>query len=138
MAVSNGELYTLITSKKAKGQKGALVAMVHGTKSTEIISILAKIPPDKRNVVREITMDMAGSMELIAPTSFPKATPVIDRFHVQQLVSEAVQEIRINLRREAIQEENESIKQAKKEKKKYYPILFKNGDTKKQLLARSH
>lgn len=137
MDVSNGELYTVITNKKAKGQKGALVAMIHGTKSTEIASILNKIPPDKRNIVQEITMDMAGSIELISKDCFPRATQVIDRFHVQQLVSDAVQEIRINLRREAIQEENESIKQARKEKRKYEPTVFKNGDTTKQLLARS-
>ncbi len=135
--VSNGELYTIITNKKAKGKKGSLVAMIHGTKSSEIIPILSKIPLEKRNIVKEITMDMAGCMELIAQASFPSATQVIDRFHTQQLVSEAVQEIRINLRREAIKEENENIKKAKLGKIKYYPAIFENGDTKKQLLARS-
>ncbi|WP_313112098.1 hypothetical protein [Aequorivita sediminis] len=29
---SNGDLYTMLTDKKAKGKKGALVAMVKGTK----------------------------------------------------------------------------------------------------------
>lgn len=111
--------------------------MIHGTKSTEIVHILSKIPLEKRMLVKEITLDMAGSMELISKNAFPNATQVIDRFHVQQLVSEAVQEIRINLRREAIEEENENIKQARKEKKKYYLKTFENGDTKKQLLARS-
>ena len=136
-AVSNGELYTIITNKKAKGQKGALVAMIHGTKSAGIIPILNKIPSEKRSEVKEITLDMAGSMELISKNAFSNATQVIDRFHVQQLVSEAVQEIRIDLRRTAIKEENENIKQARKEKKRYYLETFKNGDTKKQLLARS-
>ncbi len=69
--------------------------------------------------------------------SFPKATQVIDRFHVQQLVSEALQEVRISLRRDALKEENEEIKKARKEKKIHEPKIFKNGDTKKQLLARS-
>ena len=111
--------------------------MIHGTKSAEIIPILNKIPLERRNAVREITMDMAGSMDIISQTSFSHATQVIDRFHAQQLVSEAVQEIRINLRREAIKEENEDIKQARLEKKRYYPTVYKNGDSKKQLLARS-
>lgn len=136
-SVSNGELYTIITNKKAKGGKGALVAMIHGTKSSEIIPILNKIPLEKRSEVKEITLDMAGSMELISEKAFPDATQVIDRFHAQQLVSEAVQEIRIDLRREAIKEENENIKKARKKKKKYYLKTFENGDTKKQLLARS-
>lgn len=136
-AVSNGELYTIITNKKAKGKKGALVAIIHGTKSSEIIPILSKIPIERRKIVKEITLDMAGSMELISKNAFPNAVQVIDRFHVQQLVSEAVQEIRIDLRKEAIKEENEGIKQARKEKKKFNLKMFKNGDSKKQLLARS-
>ncbi len=110
--------------------------MIHGTKSSEIIPILNKIPIEKRNKVQEITLDMAGSMELISEKAFPNTTQVIDRFHVQQLVSGAVQEIRIDLRRKAIKEENEDIKQARKEKKRYYLKTFENGDTKKQLLAR--
>ena len=69
--------------------------------------------------------------------SFPNATPVTDRFHVQQLVSEATQEIRVLLRKEAIRQENEQIKLAKSEGKRYKPEIFENGDTKKQLLARS-
>lgn len=136
-SVSNGELYTIITNKKAKGKKGALVAIIHGTKSSEIIPILSKIPIERRKIVKETTLDMAGSMELISNEVFPNATQVIDRFHVQQLVSEAVQEIRIDLRKEAIKEENEDIKKAREEKKRYYPTIFENGDSKKQLLARS-
>jgi len=138
VAISNGDLYTIITNKKAKGQKGALVAMIHGTKSAEIVPILAKIPLGKRSIAEGITLDMAGSMDLISQASFPKAIQVIDRFHVQQLVGEAVQEIRINLRREATKEENENIKQARKEKIKYYSAVFENGDSKKQLLTRSN
>ena len=87
--------------------------------------------------MKEITLDMAESMKNIAKYSFFNATQVTDRFHVQQLVSEATQEIRILLRKEAIREENENIKLARKENKKYKFETFENGDTKKQLLARS-
>jgi len=76
-------------------------------------------------------------MEAIVRRSFPNARLVTDRFHAQQLVSEAVQEMRITLRREAIQEENEAIKKARKNKTLFRPMTFANGDTKKQLLARS-
>ncbi|MFC3157308.1 transposase [Chryseobacterium arachidis] len=34
--------------------------------------------------VKEITLDMAGSMKLIAKRCFPYAMQVIDRFHVQK------------------------------------------------------
>lgn len=137
VAVTRGELYTVITNKAAHGKQGALVAMAEGTKVRDIAIILAKMPQQKRNKVREVTLDMSESMEAIVRRAFPKAKVVTDRFHVQQLVSEAVQEIRIGLRREAIKEENEKIKKAREEKRRYYPAKFKNGDTKKQLLARS-
>jgi hypothetical protein len=50
---------------------------------------------------------------------------------------EALQEIRIKYRWQAIDLENEAIEKARKAKKKYDPILFSNDDTIKQLLARS-
>ena len=137
VAVTNGELYTIITNKAAHGKRKALVAMIEGTKAADVVTILAKIPLAKRNIVTEVTLDMAENMEAIVRSAFPKAKLVTDRFHVQQLVSDALQEIRIELRREAIKEENEKIKQARKEKKRYHPALYINGDTKKQLLARS-
>lgn len=137
VAISNGELYTVITNKAAKGKKNAIVAMANGTKASDVSAILAKIPFKKRNLVKEITLDMSDAMDAIVRKSFPKAIRVIDRFHVQQLVSEALQEIRISFRRKALKEENEEIKKARQNKKCYQPKIFKNGDTKKQLLARS-
>lgn len=137
VAVTNGELYTVITNKAAHGKKGALVAMIEGTKVSEIEPILAKIPIEQRNKAAEVTLDMADNMEAASRASFLYAKMVTDRFHAQQLVSEAVQEIRIDLRREAIKEENEEIKQARKAMRCYLPKISENGDTKKQLLARS-
>jgi transposase len=136
-ALSNGELYTIITNKKAKGKKGALVAMVHGTCSDKVIEVLSKIPASKRRMVKEITLDMAGSMNRIVQQSFPKATKVIDRFHVQKLAYDALQEIRIKHRWNAIDEESEAIRTARYNQKTYHPVILSNGDTVKQLLARS-
>jgi hypothetical protein len=55
---------------------------------------------------------------------------------VQKLALEALQEIRIKYRWQAIDQENEAIEKAKK-KKKFEPYVLTNGDTLKQLLARS-
>ena len=112
------------------------MAIVAGTKSSEVIAVLKKIPIDKRYTVLEVTLDMSNAMDAIITGSFPKVVIVTDRFHVQQLVSEAVQEIRITYRREALKEESASILLARKEKKTYQPFFYENGDTKKQLLAR--
>ncbi|MDA3953547.1 MAG: transposase [Bacteroidales bacterium] len=136
-ALSNGELYTIITNKKAKGKKGALVAMVHGTNSDKVIEVLRKIPESKRRMVKEVTLDMAGSMNKIVQLSFPKATKVIDRFHVQKLAYDALQEIRIKHRWEAIDEESEAIRAARYNQTQYKSTVLANGDTVKQLLARS-
>lgn len=136
-ALSNGELYTIITNKAAKGRKGALVAMIEGVASEEVISVLKKIPKAKRDAVKEITLDMANSMNKICRIIFPKAELVIDRFHVQKLAYDAVQEIRINYRWQAIQEENDAMREARLNEETYAPYIFVNGDSKKQLLARS-
>lgn len=132
-----GELYTILTNKAAKGKKGSIIAIIAGTKAETVIEILRKIPQKLRKKVAEITLDMAGNMALIAKRCFPCATQVTDRFHVQKLASEALQEIRIKHRWQAIDTENEAIEQAKATQTEYQPEVLSNGDTVKQLLARS-
>lgn len=136
-ALSHGELYTVVTNKSAKGRAGSIVAIVAGTSSEQVIEVLHKIPQRLRNKVEEITLDMAGSMNLIAKRCFANAVLVTDRFHVQKLALEAVQELRIKHRWEAIDAENEAIQKSRKHKKAYHPTILENGDTIKQLLARS-
>lgn len=136
-SLSQGELYTILTNKAAKGRKGCIVAIVAGTKAEDVIRVIQKIPLRSRNKVAEITLDMAGSMNMIASKCFPNATLVTDRFHVQKLAVEALQEIRIKCRWEAMDAENEAIEKAKKQKKSFEPAALSNGDTVKQLLARS-
>ncbi len=135
--LSMGELYTVVTNKEAKGNKGAIVAIVAGTKSETVINHLQRISSYKRNQVIEITLDMANSMKLIARKVFPKAKQVTDRFHVQKLALEAVQEIRIKQKWEALDRENQAVTQAKINKTKFITTDFSNGDTAKQLLTRS-
>lgn len=136
-ALSNGELYTIVTSKKAKGKKGALVAMVQGTMADKITDVLHQIPIRMRRTVREVSVDMAPPLHAVIKRCFPHAHRVVDRFHVQQLAFDAVQEVRIALRWQVLEAENEEIDRAKKELRGYYPTVLPNGDTLKQLLVRS-
>lgn len=136
-AFSNGDLYTILTNKSAKGRQGTIIAMVKGTKAENVIKILGKIPLKQRKKVKEVTLDMAGNMGLIVKKSFPNAALVIDRFHVQKLALDALQEIRIKHRWEAIDNENDAIEKARDNAKKHVPELLSNEDTLKQLLARS-
>lgn len=137
VSLSKGELYTFITSKKHKTNQRKLVAVINGTEAKTMIEVVNKISEIKRNTVKEVSMDMARNMELTIKTCFPNATRVTDRFHVSKLVIEALQHLRVKYRWQAIDEENQAIKIAKEKKEKYRPTLLENGDTLKELLART-
>lgn len=133
----NGEAYTFLINKEAKGKKGCIAAMIKGTKSKVIShAILNKVDYQTLANIEEITLDLSQSMEWIARQIVPNGIRTYDRFHVQKLVTEAVQTIRIKLRWEALEEANNEILEAKKKRQSYKPTIYANGDTKKQLLAR--
>lgn len=136
-SLSQGELYTVVTNKDAKGRKGALVALMHGTNSEGIAQVLEKIEESKRLEVKEISMDLSPTMQRVARRCFERATIVADRFHVQKLMGEAISELRIEHRWDAIDQDNKERALAKREDRKYVPYTFRNGDTRRQLLARS-
>ena len=136
-SLSQGELYTVVTNKEAKGRKGALVALMRGTNSEGIAQVLEKIDESKRLEVKEISMDLSPTMQRVARRCFERATIVADLFHVQKLMGEAISELRIEHRWDAIDQDNKERALAKKEDRKYVPYTFRNGDTRRQLLARS-
>jgi len=87
--------------------------------------------------MEEATPDLSDSMRKIVRACLPNAQRVIDRFHIQKLACDAVQEMRIRYRWDAIQEANDEMEAAKFSDQKYEPLRYANGDTKKELLARS-
>src|SRR5690606_8872149 len=125
------------SSKSAKGRKGTILATIKGTKAEDIITVLEKIPLRSRNKVKEVTMDMAPNMAKAIRRCFRNARRVVDRFHVQKLAYDAVQELRIKYRWEVLDAESRNIAVSRKQGKTYEPELLSNGDTLKQLLARS-
>lgn len=136
-ALSNGELVTNLTNKDGHGKKGTIAAIIKGTSSETVNACLEKIPEQKRKKVKNITLDMAGSMYRIARHCFPKATQIIDRFHVQKEMYDALQDLRVQYRWQAQEEENILKKQAKEKGEEYESPKFENKDTRKQLLLRS-
>lgn len=137
VSLSKGELYTFVTNKKGGSKKGTIVACIKGTRSDDILKILEKLPLTARKQVDEVTLDMAKNIELATKLAFPESTLVTDRFHVVKLVTESLQHERIQLRWKELDKENKAIEQAKKQGLKYKPKQLSNGDTPKQLLARS-
>jgi transposase len=159
-SLSNGELYTIVSNKDAHGQKGALIAIVKGTKVEDVIAALNRIHFYLREKVKEITMDFSDSMHVIATTCFPNATITLDRFHMQQLCTNAMQQIRVKARRQALKADAEAREQhrfrnkrnvskrkkgdkdprgrkPKRANEAYVPERLSNGDTRCELLSRS-
>lgn len=165
LSLSKGELYTFVTNKDGKGKSGTLVAVIMGTKAEEIKNVLEEISLEKRNLVKEVTLDMAKNMALGVKRVFSNAILVTDRFHVVKLALDSLQHIRVKLRWEEMDNENNALSALKTIKKefdialkachdqpenqaklieeykvkvaKYEPIEYENGDSPKQLLARS-
>ena len=136
-SLSNGELYTFVSNRDAHTREQSLVAVVAGTKAEDVIAVLQRIDEEHRNAVEEVTLDLSDSMRKIVRTAFPKASRVIDRFHIQKLACDAVQELHVKHRWDAIQQANDEMEEARQKGKEYNPYRFPNGDIRKELLIRS-
>ena len=104
--LSNGDVYTILTNKSAHGRKGAIVAMAKGVASDIVSAIFKRLPHKGRIQVKTITTDLSSAMMLTARRCFPAAKLINDRFHVQQLVSEAIDQMRVGIRWQVLNEEN--------------------------------
>lgn len=145
--LSNGEVYTVLTNKAAHGKKGSLVAMVRGVASETVIKAFNRLSHRKRLQVKTITTDLSAAMMLTARRSFPAAQLINDRFHVQQLMNEAVDSIRVRYRWEVLDAENKAIREHKEQRKRakdkgysikpWEPAKMSNGETMPQIMARS-
>ena len=147
--LSNGEVYTILTNKAAHGGKGALAAMIRGVASDTVVAVLRRVPYEIRQKVRTVTTDLSSAMMMTARAAFPKAMLVHDRFHVQRLVSEAIDQMRIGLRWEILAEENKAIRAHRARRRaartraekdlvgEWEPERMENGETRPQIMARS-
>lgn len=95
------DLFTFLTNKDGHGRRGSLIAVVKGTTSEEVVKHLMKLSEDKRLAVEEVTMDFSYSMFSIVSQAFPNATIVIDCFHVMMRLGEALEEMRMKMKRQA-------------------------------------
>lgn len=147
--LSNGEVYTILTNKAAHGGKGALAAMIRGVATDTVSAVLRLIPLRKRLGVRTVTTDLSSAMMLTVRRSFPRASLVNDRFHVQQLMSEVIDQLRVRYRWEVLDAENRAIRQHRERRKNagskaereligpWEPERMENGETMPQVMARS-
>jgi transposase len=108
------DLFTILSNKDGHGGKGTIIAMVRGTKASDVIKILLNLPEEKRLAVTEVTMDFSDSMEAIVRKVFPNATIVIDCFHIIKRCTDAIEEIRLKDKREAVKEQKKAVATFKK------------------------
>lgn len=147
--LTNGEVYTILTNKAAHGRKGALVAMIKGVSADTVCAVLQNIPWKKRLEVKTVTTDLSSAMMLIVRQMFRKAMLINDRFHVQQLFSDAIDHMRIKHRWEVLEQENTAIREHRQKRKnarnklerdsigEWSPERMANGETLPQIMARS-
>lgn len=107
------EVYTILHNKDGHGRKHSIIAIIKGTKPSEVIKKLMTLSEEMRLKVTDITMDLSNSMSAIAKSVFPNAI-IRDCFHVIQRCGEAIEEIRLRLKREAIREQKKEKSEFKK------------------------
>ena len=136
----HGEGYTIIYNKDTK----KIFLMIMTRKSKIICEILSKLPLRIRLRVKTITKDLANNYEWVSRTMFPHATRIADKFHVLCLAFEALQDLRVRLRQLVLTQERQ-LKQRRQKiakvasiklKSKLIEKIYKNGETKKEILAR--
>lgn len=95
------DLFTIVSNKAGHGRMGTVIAMVRGTKATDVIEVLAQMPMEERLKVKEVTMDLSDSMRTIVESVFPNARITLDCFHILKRCLDAVEELRLRYKREA-------------------------------------
>ena len=123
--------------------------MVRGVASDTVSAVLRRLPYKGRIAVKTVTTDMSSAMMLTVRSVFPGAKLINDRFHVQQLISEAVDQLRIRYRWEVLDAENKAISEHRQKRTqaktrlekeligKWEPESMANGETMPQIMARS-
>ena len=95
------DLVTILSNKEGHCKQGSVISIVRGTKAEDVIEVLMQIPEEARLAVKEVTMDLSSSMRAIISTVFPNATIVLDCFHVLKRCHDAIEEVRLHLKRDA-------------------------------------
>ncbi len=98
---------------------GRVVFSAVGKSSETLGKLFTQIGPSGRSAIKVVTMDMSAAFEKAVRDHLPLAEIVYDRFHVVQLVNQAVDEVRRS-------EMRSSEKQKKKELKGYRWPTLKN------------
>jgi transposase len=145
------EFYTILSNRTT----GKIALAAQTLRSSDLMQLMQPFNL-KHYSVKSITRDLAPNYDWFCRQAFPNAMHVADKFHVVRLLIEAVQDVRIRYRQELLSERRKAYEEHKKHEKQkqlkaerqqspYAPKKFSfrekklsNGDTRLELLARSH
>ncbi len=131
--------YSTILSNSDRKRTNKITAIVKGVKAGETIKKFKKFFSKKeRNKVKEVSVDMSNSMIKVVREVFANALIVIDRFHLRKLINEMIWVVKARLKVKISREEDKKSKSAKKKWKEYKPKRYGNGETRLEMLCRSH
>ena len=111
--------------------------MVKGTKGEDVSKIQKPIHKGQRGQVVEVTAGISPKMMLKAREALPMAEILNDSIHVRHLLTEALTAIPLECKREAQDVQNVTKMLCKEIAVEYQPFVCINGDTLKQMFARS-
>ena len=96
--ISNGELYTIIIYREAHGGIRSIVAIVKETKTMSSL-LWDKSPEEELQKAPKGNLTCRTACVKLPAGALRQPVRVIDRFHIQKLACDTVQEIRIGHRR---------------------------------------
>jgi len=100
VSLHKGDFWTILSNAETK----KAIAIMKGTKVKNLAQYISKIPFRERLKVEEITMDMSNSFDWLQRECFPHSKRIVDRFHVQKLVYDDLQSVRVKERKKALKE----------------------------------
>ena len=146
----NGEFFSILSNRDT----GKVAAIIRSVKGKWLKKCLYDLPRKIRWNVKSLSRDLSQTFADVGNEIFMNAVHVADKFHILKMGFEALQSVRIRYRQEILAEERvryeifrcqeaERRNLCKKNQEKFVAKIFpkspiySNGDTQKQLLARS-
>jgi len=100
---------------------GKIALLVESTNAEEVEQAMGLISEELWKV-KAISMDMSPTYALVCSNLMPRATQVIDKFHVIKYVYDAVSEVRKNIRKEIANSLTKGKKKTEEDKRKLSEI----------------
>jgi transposase len=105
------EVFTILSNHDT----GKIALVVESTNAEEVEQAMGLFGKEL-NRIKNISMDMSPTYALVANNLIPRATQVIDKFHVMKYVYDAVGDVRIKIRKELTATLTKGKKKTKEDK----------------------